>query len=133
MGLALTDPIIWLIPISGAHCSFILWCTEHCTATLFLLLFWHYCSLSSGSRFMWSQFMLSTAYCNQISMIPLTIQYYLKITSYCYHLVINVINIHLCQSDHMEIDVQSNLCTTATLGTWKMWPLCRGLYEKDQW
>jgi hypothetical protein len=30
-------------------------------------------------------------------------------------------------------DVQSNLCTTATLGTRKTWPLCRGLYEKDQW
>jgi hypothetical protein len=30
-------------------------------------------------------------------------------------------------------NIQSNLCTTATLGTWKTWPLCRGLYEKDQW
>ena len=29
--------------------------------------------------------------------------------------------------------IQSNLCTTANLGTWKKWPLYRGLSEKDQW
>ncbi len=40
---------------------------------------------------------------------------------------------HNCCPDLVRLMVQSNLCTTATLGTWKMWPLCRGLYEKDQW
>ncbi len=30
------------------------------------------------------------------------------------------------------LQLQSNLYTTATLGNWKMWSLCRGLSEKDQ-
>ncbi len=32
-----------------------------------------------------------------------------------------------------EVCVQTNLCRTATLGTWKTWLLGKGLYEKGQW
>jgi hypothetical protein len=31
--------------------------------------------------------MLSTTYCNQISKVSFAINYYMKITGYCYHLV----------------------------------------------
>ena len=51
----------------------------------------------------------------------------------CYtHL--SVINIYsLIKLNYLSLYIQSNLSTSATLGTWKIWSLCWGSSEKDQW
>jgi hypothetical protein len=50
----------------------------------------------------------------------------------CYtHL--SVINIYsLIKLNYISLYIQSNLSTSATLGTWKIWSLCWGSSEKDQ-